>query len=347
MATLYTILNLTITNACQKRAYFDVSVLNSFAPRMTADPPLTSITTDMKGGKSEEQRILHVNMKPSAHWSVRRLAGLIATKHSRLYSTTLSFIRCKISVSSHVRACVDWDICICMESHPKYLSRQEIHLLNHLYKTLLLMLYTVSRQSICALFSLPTLLCLWTKVKEFPDKPLTVSAGKLLCTVCRELVLKATVLKLHFKSRKHKKGREQLGHKGKQDMVIAESCIQQGRTCGWWNTVERCIVRLSEGSHNILEGWGTPKQAGSIQPVLEVNEVGPATCHWLLAFMQDTTKKISLKVEMAAVVDTSRQFVHLQSGRQWPAGTVVLWADRRCISFHSSSSLSKCIHKIM
>ena len=69
-------------------------------------------------------------------------------------------------------------------------------------------------------------------MKEFPDKPLTVSAGKLLCTVCRELALKATVLKLHFKSRRHK-GREQLGHKGEQDMVIAESCIQQGRTCGW------------------------------------------------------------------------------------------------------------------
>ena len=49
------ILNLTITNACQNRAYFDVSVLNSFAPRMTADPPLTSITTDMKGGKAKSR----------------------------------------------------------------------------------------------------------------------------------------------------------------------------------------------------------------------------------------------------------------------------------------------------
>ena len=36
------------------------------------------------------------------------------------------------------------------------------------------------------------------RLKEFPDEALTVSAGKLFCTACREeLALKATVLKLH------------------------------------------------------------------------------------------------------------------------------------------------------
>ena len=62
------------------------------------------------------------------------------------------------------------------------------------------------------------------RLKEFPDEALTVSAGKLFCTACREeLTPKETVLKLHFKSRKHKDGKEPLGHKGKRDMDIAEA----------------------------------------------------------------------------------------------------------------------------
>ena len=36
---------------------------------------------------------------PSATVAFRRLAGLIATKHNQAYSTTLQFIRCKISFS--------------------------------------------------------------------------------------------------------------------------------------------------------------------------------------------------------------------------------------------------------
>ena len=54
-----------------------------------------------------------LNIEPSPHWSYpqvvdgplchgchyRRLAGLIATKHSQSYSTALSFIRCKTAFS--------------------------------------------------------------------------------------------------------------------------------------------------------------------------------------------------------------------------------------------------------
>ena len=39
------------------------------------------------------------------------------------------------------------------------------------------------------------------------------------------MALKATVLKLHFKSRKHKDGKERPGRKGKRDMDIAESFL--------------------------------------------------------------------------------------------------------------------------
>ena len=48
---------------------------------------------------------------------------------------------------------------------------------------------------------------------------------------------------------------------------------------------------------------------GDIQPFLEESEVGPATYNRLLAILQDATKKINLKVEMAVVVDGGRQFV--------------------------------------
>lgn len=62
------------------------------------------------------------------------------------------------------------------------------------------------------------------RLKDFPDEALTVFAGKLFRTACREeLALKATVLKLHFQSRKHKDGRERLGCKGKRNKDIAEA----------------------------------------------------------------------------------------------------------------------------
>ena len=62
------------------------------------------------------------------------------------------------------------------------------------------------------------------QLKEFPEEALTVSADELFCTACREeLALKATVLKLHFQSRKHKDGKERLRCKDKWDMDIAEA----------------------------------------------------------------------------------------------------------------------------
>ena len=49
------------------------------------------------------------------------------------------------------------------------------------------------------------------RVKEFPDEGLTVSGSKLFCTACREeICLKATVIRLHVKPKKHISGKDRL-----------------------------------------------------------------------------------------------------------------------------------------
>ena len=52
------------------------------------------------------------------------------------------------------------------------------------------------------------------RVKEFPDEDLTVSGSRLFCTACKEEIgLKATVICLHVKSKKHISGKERLKQK--------------------------------------------------------------------------------------------------------------------------------------
>ena len=59
---------------------------------------------------------------------------------------------------------------------------------------------------------------------EFPDQKFVVSRGKLFCTACREEVaLKKSVVKLHVKSEKHKKGKIKLAMKEKREQDIVKA----------------------------------------------------------------------------------------------------------------------------
>ena len=60
------------------------------------------------------------------------------------------------------------------------------------------------------------------RLREFANENLTVSAGKLFCTGCREeLGLKVTVIKQHLKSKKHQLGKERLQCKNREERDIA------------------------------------------------------------------------------------------------------------------------------
>lgn len=59
------------------------------------------------------------------------------------------------------------------------------------------------------------------RVREFPDEGLTVSGSNLFCTACREEIgLKATVIRLHCKSKKHTSGKERLKQKKSMTRIL-------------------------------------------------------------------------------------------------------------------------------
>ena len=59
-------------------------------------------------------------------------------------------------------------------------------------------------------------------MRDFPNKALAVPAMKLFCTACWEgLILKLTVIRQHFKSKKHTLGKEHLLCKDKWEKDIA------------------------------------------------------------------------------------------------------------------------------
>ena len=130
---------------------------NSFAPcNSLHSTNSTYHKHERRKGKRMSREPSTSNMEPSPHWSypqvvdgslchgcLKRLAGLIATKHSQSYSTALSFIRYKTAFSLFSQqscACVDRDplSCptksICPEDHPLDLIHQEVHLLNDLFQ---------------------------------------------------------------------------------------------------------------------------------------------------------------------------------------------------------------------
>ena len=94
--------------------YFDVRVFNVQAPLNNKSSSKACYRRhELEKCRAYESRILEVEhgtftplvlstsgeWGPSAIVAFRRLAGLIASKHNQSYSTTLQFIRCKISLS--------------------------------------------------------------------------------------------------------------------------------------------------------------------------------------------------------------------------------------------------------
>ena len=62
-----------------------------------------------------------------------------------------------------------------------------------------------------------------SRVREFPDENLTVSAGNLFCSACREPIsLKKSIIKLHLDSQKHKTSKGKLLVKEAKQRNIAE-----------------------------------------------------------------------------------------------------------------------------
>ena len=62
------------------------------------------------------------------------------------------------------------------------------------------------------------------RVREFPTEQLTVSAGKLFCSACREeLGLKRSVVQAHIKAAKHADGKKRLERKEAREKDISEA----------------------------------------------------------------------------------------------------------------------------
>ena len=62
------------------------------------------------------------------------------------------------------------------------------------------------------------------RVREFPNEALTVSAGKLFCSACREEVsLKRSIIKSHIKSAKHQRGQTAVARKQAREKDIVEA----------------------------------------------------------------------------------------------------------------------------
>ena len=91
---------------------------NSFAPCNSLHSTNSTYHRHERGkGKRMSREPSTSNMEPSPQWSylqvvdgplchgcLRRLAGLIATKHSQLYVMTLSFIKCKTGLNYILRS---------------------------------------------------------------------------------------------------------------------------------------------------------------------------------------------------------------------------------------------------
>ena len=71
-----------------------------------------------------------------------------------------------------------------------------------------------------------------TRVREFPDENLTVSAGNLFCSACREPIsVKKSIVKLHLDSQKHKTSKDKLLAKEAKQRNIAELLKNYDKGC--------------------------------------------------------------------------------------------------------------------
>ena len=97
-----------------ERTYFDVRVFNHHAPsNRQADPSVSYRRHEKEKKRAYEQRIINVEhssftplvmsasggLGQAAASTYKRLASLLATKWNQPYSSTLSWLRCKLSFS--------------------------------------------------------------------------------------------------------------------------------------------------------------------------------------------------------------------------------------------------------
>ncbi|KAK3730067.1 hypothetical protein QZH41_009898 [Actinostola sp. cb2023] len=63
-----------------------------------------------------------------------------------------------------------------------------------------------------------------TRIREFKDEPFRNSNNKLFCDACREEISeKASIIKCHVESQKHKSGVERLAKKKKKDITVLDA----------------------------------------------------------------------------------------------------------------------------
>ena len=102
-----------VSDKRQRRTYFHVRVFNSHAPSNCMSSTDACYRRYEQEKRSYEKCILEVEhgtftplvwsssggCGPSATVALKRLAGLISEKHGKLYSSALSFMRCRLSFS--------------------------------------------------------------------------------------------------------------------------------------------------------------------------------------------------------------------------------------------------------
>ena len=124
----------------KRSAFFDVRVFNSHTPLNTKSTTKAFYRRHEKEKRREYNRwaieVEHGTFTPlvlstsggwgpSATVAFRRLAGLIASKHNQTYSTTLQYIRCKISFSLIHSA----SMCLCRPQSSYHDPANEINLI--------------------------------------------------------------------------------------------------------------------------------------------------------------------------------------------------------------------------
>ena len=63
-----------------------------------------------------------------------------------------------------------------------------------------------------------------TRIREFKDEPFKKTNNKLFCEACREeLSEKASIIKRHVDSQKHKSGVEKIAKKKKRDLTVLDA----------------------------------------------------------------------------------------------------------------------------
>ena len=154
-------------------------------------------------------------------------------------------------------------------------------------------------------------------MKEFPDEGLTVSGSRLFCTMCKEEIgLKATVICLHVKSKKHISGKECLKQKKIHDMDIAEAfkVYNDQEDLAGENLSSECQVYHINVIMNFMKAGVPLNKLDSFRELLEQHGTrlaGRRSLSDLIPFvhqqeLQKISKEIQVKMEPP------------EWGRRWP-----------------------------